>query len=385
MKKMNKFLNKIIILLALCLIIGGIVGCNNKQEPKEMEYTNLFEYMFSIEDGEEYMYTPQGLVYGMSMEEVIEAEKLAEYEEFHGSLISKITVTNVPYDIQKLTIEKQYVFEQGYGLRQVNYGFVVSEDDIDAFLEIVKEQSGEYMTTAINDGLSAVTWGDMISYELAKDINSEWMTIEVPKTFAAFVGVHDSEDGIGKNVNFSVGNATDSWREYNLFYDNFFSYAVNLEDEEYTYDFSQINMFQYGDDMQSVVHSQSLHRNNMVQEENKICISLAFRNMPSEIKEYAISRNFLFDGESKLTGVEYTLSVKKEEFAKLCQMLCEQAGDYMPKAIVGETKDIENGKDVSWSAEDANGKTTSYVELTFADAEDDRKEVTLGIYIEERE
>ena len=81
--------------------------------------------------------------------------------------------------------------------------------------------------------------------------------------------------------------------------------------------------------------------------------------------------------------MEYTLIVNGEEFETLCDMLYEQVADYMPNATEGAVKDIKNGNDVSWNAKDANGKTTSRVELTFADTDDGRKAVTLAISIEE--
>jgi hypothetical protein len=55
----------------------------------------------------------------------------------------------------------------------------------------------------------------------------------------------------------------------------------------------------------------------------------------------------------------------------------------MPMATEGVVKDIQDGKNVSWKADDVSGKTTSRVELTFNDTGDGRKEVTLAIYIEE--
>ena len=145
----------------------------------EKEYTNIFEYMFDIEDGaySDYMYTPQGLTYGMSKEEVIEAEGLTDYTENHsGNITRKITATDVTEDIKELNIYKYYEFTRGYGLSKVEYYFEVTEEDKDAFIDLLKEQSKEYMPTGIGDDLKEVIWGETLSFKVAKDFTyTAWL------------------------------------------------------------------------------------------------------------------------------------------------------------------------------------------------------------------
>ncbi len=355
------------------------------------EYTNIFEYMFDVEDGaySDYMYTPQGLTYGMSKEEVIEAEGLTDYtENYSGNITQKITVTDVTDDIEELIVGKYYEFVPGYGLSRVEYYFGVTEEDKDAFIDLLKEQSKEYMPTGIGDDLEAVIWGESISFKMTEDFTSEWRDREGNKSVASFEGMSEAADNAGYYVFiFRAANGDDYWRVYNLFYDNFFSYAINLDNEEYTYDFGKESLFawyHYGDDKQHILQNHNYGPYAILEENtDSFTVGAVFRDMPTEIMEYAYERKFVFDEESKLTGVEYTLSVKEEEFDTLCNLLYYQAGEYMPMATEGVVKDIQDGKDVSWSADDANGKTTSRVELTFTDTGDGRKEVTLAIYIEE--
>ena len=385
MNKVYRF--KTIIRLILCMLAVCMTGCGNQQTQKAKEYTNIFEYMFSV-DEEEYSYTPQGLTFGMSDEEVIKAEAFTDYtvNEF-GNITYTKTITDVSEDIKALMVSKYYQFTEGYGLSEVEYRFRVSKDDVDAFWDILREQSKKYMPTGIDDDMSEMVWGEEISFEMAKDLTSKWTTREVNKSFAAFNGDFEVEDGTGDHIIlFTVGNGDSYWEFYNLFYDNFFAYAINLDDEEYTYDFAkedQFFRFRYGDDMQSVITGHDMLYVNIKQGTDTVSMGMAFRNMPGEIKEYTFTKNFVFDTSSKLTGVEYTLTVNSEELATLCDMLCEQAADYMPKPTEGAIKDIKKGNAVSWSAKDANGKITSLVELTFADSEDGRKAAMLAINIEE--
>ena len=355
------------------------------------EDTNIFEYMFDVEDGaySDYMYTPQGLTYGMSQEEVIEAEGLTDYTENHsGNIIQKITVADVKEDIKELIIGKYYEFVPGYGLSKVEYYFEVTEEDKDAFTDLLKEQSTEYMPTGIGDDLEAVIWGEPISFKISEDFTSDWRNRQGNKSVASFEGMSETADNSGHYVFiFKAANGDDYWSVYNLFYDNFFSYAINLENEEYTYDFGMTDLFaryQYGDDKQHILQNHNYGPYAILEENtDSFTVGAVFRDMPTDITEYAYARKFVFDEESKLAGVEYTLSVKEEEFDTLCNLLYYQAGEYMPMATEGVVKDIQDGKDVSWSADDANGKTTSRVELTFTDTGDGRKEVTLAIHIEE--
>ena len=387
MNKVYKLQNTTIVLLILCMLVSCMTGCGNQQTQKNKEYTNIFEYMFSLED-EEYAYTPQGLAFGMSDEEVIKAEALTDYtiDDF-GNITYTKTVTDVSEDIKELTISKYYQFTEGYGLYQVEYRVRVSKDDVDAFLNILKEQSKEYMPTGMEDNKSEVIWGEKVSFEMAKDLTSGWKTREANRSFAAFNGDYVLEDGTEDHIiQFTVGNGDSYWEFYNLFYDNFFAYAIKLDNEEYTYDFGKEDLFfrfRYGDDMQRVITGHDMLYVNIEQATDTVSMSMAFKNMPSEIKEYTFAKNFVFDTSSKLTGVEYTLAVNSEEFETLCDMLFEQAANYMPKATEGAVEDIKKGNAVSWSTKDASGKANSRVELTFADSEDGRKAVTLAIYIEE--
>ena len=358
---------------------------------KEKEYTNIFEYMFDVEDGaySDYRYTPQGLTYGMSKEEVIESEGLTDYTENHsGNITRKITATDVTEDIKELNIYKYYEFTRGYGLSKVEYYFEVTEEDKDAFIDLLKEQSKEYMPTGIGDDLKEVIWGETLSFKVAKDFTSDWYNRETNKSVASFNGVYEPEGNSEYyTIMFKVANGDSYWNVYNLFHDNFFSYAINLENEEYTYDFRRSDVmvrYQYGDDKQQFQSSFDYGPYAILEENtDSLTVGAVFRDMPTEITEYAYERKFVFDEEFKLTGVEYTLSVKEEEFDTLCNLLYYQAGEYMPMATEGAVKDIQDGKDVSWRADDVSGKTTSRVELTFNDTGDGRKEVTLGIYIEE--
>lgn len=358
---------------------------------REKEDTNIFEYMFDVEDGaySDYMYTPQGLTYGMSQEEVIEVKKLTDYKvDNFGDILVEKTIADVTEEIEELTISTYYRFARGYGLCKVNYDFRVAKDDMEALLDIVKAQSEKYMPTKIEDDLDSVVWGQKICFEMAKNFKSEGEVREGYKSYASFLGESGVVDGTDdRMIAFEVRIGGDYWRVYNLFHDNFFSYAINLDHKEYTYDFGQERLFalyQYGDDKQHILQNHNYGPYAILEENtDSLTVGAVFRDMPTDITEYAYARKFVFDEESKLTGVEYTLSVKEEEFDTLCNLLYYQAGEYMPMATEGVVKDIQDGKDVSWSADDANGKTTSCVELIFTDTGDGRKEVTLAIYIEE--
>ena len=355
------------------------------------EDTNIFEYMFDVEDGaySDYMYTPQGLTYGMSQEEVIEVKKLTDYKvDNFGDILVEKTIADVTEEIEGLTVSTYYRFAKGYGLCKVNYDFRVAKDDMEALLDIVKAQSEKYMPTKIEDDLDSVVWGQKISFEMAKNFKSEGEVREGYKSYASFLGESGVVDGTDdRMIAFEVRIGGDYWRVYNLFHDNFFSYAINLDHKEYTYDFGQERLFalyQYGDDKQHILQNHNYGPYAILEENtDSLTVGAVFRDMPTDITEYAYARKFVFDEESKLAGVEYTLSVKEEEFDTLCNLLYYQAGEYMPMATEGVVKDIQDGKDVSWSADDANGKTTSRVELTFTDTGDGRKEVTLAIHIEE--
>ena len=382
--KYKRFLALIlsIVMLAVC-----ITGCGNQQTQKSEEYTNIFEYMFSM-DEEEYSYAPQGLSFGMSEEEVIKAEAFTDYtvNEF-GTITYTKNVTDLTENIKELTVSKDYYFTKGYGLSKVEFRFRVSKDDVDAFWDMMKKQSEEYMPSGIEDGASEVVWGEKITFDMAKDLTSSWTTREVNQSFAAFHGDFEAEDGSGDHILFFlVGNGDSYWEFYNLFYNNFFAYAINLDHEEYTYDLGkedQFFRFRYGDDMQSVMNGHDMLYVNVEQKENVVSMGMAFRNMPGKIKEYTFGKGLIFDENYKLTGVEYTLTVNSEELAILCDMLYEQAANYMPKPTEGSYEDIKGGGAVAWIEKEIGGENTNWVELAFDDVENGRKAVTLSIYVEE--
>ena len=49
MNKVYKLQNTTIVLLILCMLVSCMTGCGNQQTQKNKEYTNIFEYMFSLD------------------------------------------------------------------------------------------------------------------------------------------------------------------------------------------------------------------------------------------------------------------------------------------------------------------------------------------------
>lgn len=377
------------------MIVCSAVGCgqqkqdavnstveSQKTEQKDNENQNIFASMFSLNE-DDFAYTPQGLTYGMSKENVIKAENLQDYtENVVGNVIYADTLTDVSEEIKSLTLQKTYEFAEGYGLHKVGYTFRVSDTELDAFWQLLQEQSEQYMSTGIQDSKTEMIWGETISFDMAVGETDAWKTREVNRSFAKFVGDHVCDDGTKDHIlSFEVGNGDSYWEGYKLFHDNFFSYAVSLDGETYTYDLPRKHLFQYGDEKSIIIKAQDTWYYNIEEEEDVISMSMSFRNMPDALKEFTFHKQFQFDSENGLTGVAYVLDVTDAEFDTLCELLAKQAQEYMPKAIEGNVEDIKTGKDVSWSAEDANG-ISSHVELTFSDGEDGGKTVMLELYIE---
>lgn len=404
------FKKKIAGLLVASMMVCNVAGCGQQKqdaansgtyvstESKETkqnveekkEITNLFQYMVDL-SGDKYAYAPQGLQLGMSVAEVVKAEEIDHYSvdaDGNVDMYYETELTDIAEGMGTVIFKKWYSFEAGYGLSRVSCSFRVSKDDKDALLDLLDAQAKEYMPeledTLQNKSIKAgAEWEeDLISVEWDETKKIE-KDIHRTRTECAFhvnslYGTDDYLISLGVGFGFY-------WSRHHLMYDNFFAYAVDLEAKDYTYAPVLVKFGMDKDEIVNQLDSQNLSGvDDMVisSDDTGIHTKMFYQNMPDALQEFTFEKDFTFDEDDALTKVAYTIIVNNKEYATLCEVLSEQAKEHMPEATTGSAEDIRAAQETSWSAKNANGETTSYVDVKFADAGEEQKAVTVVVYIE---
>lgn len=163
MKK--KYMMIVLLVVALASIILYTRFRSQRQVEEVAQYTNFFEYAIDLNE-EEYAYTPKGLVYGMSKEEVLRQEKLADYEENEwGNISCTETISNISEDIGEVQFTKSYIFaEDNSGLVRTQYAFVLEMEDSAEFLEMLYEQAKAYMPQPQQGTMPGIEAGEHVEW-----------------------------------------------------------------------------------------------------------------------------------------------------------------------------------------------------------------------------
>lgn len=177
MKKNN--VKVVVISIVVVIVFAAAMYYSNVYRLKSAQYTNIFEYLISLED-EEFAFSPKGLQYGLSREEVIQLEQLKEYDvDEYGNLSFTKDITDVlGHDAE---FHKQYVFSsEEKGLVEVECFISGNAQHAEELLRILYTQAKEYMpspqegTFAFIKAGQVVTWCDYVENdELAKTQKSQ--------------------------------------------------------------------------------------------------------------------------------------------------------------------------------------------------------------------
>ena len=126
-----------VVLGIVVMTIKGAVG---------RDKSNLFAYAVDLEN-ENWAYAPKGLDYGMTVEEVIKAERLKNYiwEVENEILRIEKTVKNRFSEVKELDYVKRYFFDSDGELASVRYELTFESDAEDYVRQLLYDQSLEYM------------------------------------------------------------------------------------------------------------------------------------------------------------------------------------------------------------------------------------------------
>ena len=121
---------------------------------KASVYENLFEYAIDLTD-EEYAYAPTQLKFGMTMEEVLQAEGLDEsaiLKEDSEIVYHKKMYKNVSDAIEEIILCKRFIVSEEYGLGGVYYDILVDKEDYDEVRALICDQAEAYMSEPPMEG-----------------------------------------------------------------------------------------------------------------------------------------------------------------------------------------------------------------------------------------
>ena len=163
MKK--RYMMIVLLVVALASIILYVRFRNRRDGEEAAQYTNFFEYAVDMNE-EGYTYTPKGLAYGMSKEEVLRQENLEDYEENEkGNISCTKTVSNVSEEIGEVQFTKSYIFaEDNSGLVRTQYSFVLKTEDSAEFLEMLYDHAKSYMPQPQQGTMPGIEAGEHVEW-----------------------------------------------------------------------------------------------------------------------------------------------------------------------------------------------------------------------------
>lgn len=110
-------------------------------------YTNFFEYAVTLEN-KDWTYAPAQLEFGMTMEEVLQAEGLDEtaiLEDDSEVVFVRKTLGKVSENIGQVEFLKRFIVAESYGLVGTEYQLLVAESDFEEVCGMLYEQAVSYM------------------------------------------------------------------------------------------------------------------------------------------------------------------------------------------------------------------------------------------------
>ena len=137
---------EIIVLVVLIILTAATI--TRQYKGQAAEYPNLFEYAVDLKN-EEYAYAPAQVTYGMSLEELFQAQNLNGKEmvaDDSGEIIyATETLRNVSENIGEVDFAQKFTVMEDYGLVGASYRLVVDKDDFEEVCSILYEQAVAYM------------------------------------------------------------------------------------------------------------------------------------------------------------------------------------------------------------------------------------------------
>lgn len=121
----------------------GIVRVEKEPE----EHTNFFEYAVA-NDQVAYAYVPNQYSYGISMEDILDAEDLDEKAVWQEDGIYYVekqeTIADISENIKEAIFGKKFWVYDGYGLAKVEYSFEVKDEHFEELCDLMSKQAAEY-------------------------------------------------------------------------------------------------------------------------------------------------------------------------------------------------------------------------------------------------
>ena len=118
-----------------------------KVEKEPEEHTNFFEYAVA-KNNAAFTYVPAQYSYGISMEEILDAEQLdkkAVWQEDGIYYVEKQeTITDISENIKEAIFGKKFWVYDGYGLAKVEYSFEVEDEYFEELCDLMSKQAAEY-------------------------------------------------------------------------------------------------------------------------------------------------------------------------------------------------------------------------------------------------
>lgn len=110
--------------------------------------------------------------------------------------------------------------------------------------------------------------------------------------------------------------------------DNLFAYAVDLENENWTY---APNGLDYGMTADEVIKADRLKDYVWEVESEILRVESSFSDLNGELKEFTFVKRYFFDSHGELASVRYELKTGYENYEVLQKLLYNQASSYMPE------------------------------------------------------
>lgn len=141
MKKKRVYIIVIISILATIVFYVVVVSQKNQKE-----YSNLFEYAVELDD-EEYRYAPKRLKFGMRADEILENEKINEYdlEADSWKIVVEKKLVNILGELDEVNFETWYWIDPDVGLIAVKYLFTMKPEYQWKFGNALINQANAYM------------------------------------------------------------------------------------------------------------------------------------------------------------------------------------------------------------------------------------------------
>ena len=182
---------------------------------------NLFEHAIKFQV-DTYTFSPQNVSYGMSMEELLKVKGMKEAEVLNDIVVcKKEMIRNVSDNIDEIVLWKTYYFREKSGLFSVKYSYVVNQEDLEEFYEVLREHALEYMPsgTEIPKDVRIQEYGQGVCWQDMQTENNKRSSYVAVFANGEYYGSMEDQDtktavhiqvGVGDEVPLSLLNAEES-------------------------------------------------------------------------------------------------------------------------------------------------------------------------------